>query len=921
MEREIEKIQKFVRATNYLTVSQIYLQDNYLLERPLKVDDIKPKLVGHWGTCPGVNFVYAHLNNFVKKYKHSMIFILGPGHGMGALAANLFLEGTFGKYYKKATLDAKGIAYISKQYTWPYGFSSHCSPEVPGAILEGGELGYSLGTAYGAVMDNPDLIAATLIGDGEAETGAIAAAWHINKLLDPATNGTVLPILHVNGYKISGPTIYGRMSNIELEELFRGYGYDPFFVEGVDLDRKMIQVMDKCYEKIQKIKEDARSKNPPFKPRYPMIVLRTPKGMTTVKELRGQKIEGTILSHHVVMPTVRGDQEELAALEGWLRSYKFEELFDKKKGFDRDILDLIPDKAHLIGDNPHVFGKKYKPLILPNAKKFAKNVSKPGEVLSNAMRMAGVYLKEIFILNKKNNNFRLMSPDETYSNRLDDVFEVTGRGWVWPHHQDDRDISRDGRVMEMLSEHNMHGLSQGYTLTGRHVAFTTYEAFAQIVSSMAHTYQKFLKYVRRMPWRLDIPSLNYLFTSTVWRQERDGYSHQNPGFVSSMLEKHNDFVKTYFPADDNSMLAVLEEVFASKNMMNIVTAGKTPEPRWLTYQQAKEALKDGIATWNFASDENPDIVLVGVGDYMTEEALATIELIKSDAPEVKLRFVNILRLQAKCSCEDTYHPQIPNPEKYFTVDKPVIVNFHGYPEAMKSILFDFKNPHRFSVHGYKEWGGTTTPFDLLVRNETDRFHLAIEVVQKMARDGIISNDKRDRLIKKYKKSLEDHYKFITAEGFDPPELEDWQWSAPNPVRIEPDTIQYYEKLKKARTIAFIGLSDKKNRHSYKVAKYFQEKGYRIVPVNPNIKEVLGEKSYPNLLEIPQDIHLDIVDIFRNPEDVVPHMQEVVEHGGIRTIWLAEGANSVAAEEFAKDYGLSIITNYCIMDAYMDLQKL
>lgn len=920
MDQEIAKIKKYIRATNYLSVAQIYLQDNFLLERPLQSEDIKPKLVGHWGTCPGVNFVYAHLNYLVKKHKQSSIFVLGPGHGMSALQANVFVEGTLQKYYKKATRDEHGIAYISKNYTWPYGFSSHVSPEIPGAILEGGELGYSLGLAYGAVLDNPDLLAACLIGDGEAETGAIAAAWHINKLIDPATNGAVLPILHVNGYKISGPTIFGRMSNKEMEELFRGYGYEPYFVEGDDLDGQMFKTLETCYQRIKKIQEAARSSNPPFRPRFPMIVMRTPKGMTTVKELRGQKIEGTILSHQVVMPTVRGDEEELRALEAWLKSYQFDELFDKKKGFSQDILDLIPEDEYLISNNPHVFGKTYKPLVLPDSKKLAKEVRSPGEIQSNAMRMAGVFLKELFELNKTTNNLRLMSPDETYSNRLDNVFEVTGRGWVWPHDPDDKDISRDGKVMEMLSEHNMQGLSSGYVLTGRHVAFTTYEAFAQIIASMAHMHQKFLKYTIRMPWREDIPSVNYLLTSTVWRQERDGYSHQNPGFISGMLEKHNDFVKTYFPVDDNSMLAVLEETFASKNRMNLITANKTPEPRWLTYETAKESLKQGLSTWDFASDENPHIVLVGVGDYMTRESLAAIELLKQDAPEIRIRFVNIMRLQAACSCEDTFHPQIPDAEKYFTIDKPVIVNFHGYPEAMQSILFKVKNPERFSVHGYEEWGGTTTAFDLLVRNKTDRYHLAIEVAEKMAKDGVITEEKKKALIETYEQALKNHYKYITKYGAEPVEIEQWQWNGVQPVTDVPNGLDHENVLKNARTIAFIGLSDKPDRHSHMVAKYFQEKGYRIIPINPKYKEVLGEKSYKSLSDVPRDIHIDIVDIFRKPTEVIPHMQEVVERGNIRTVWLADGVNTHEAEDFAEDYGLSMVTNYCILDAYKDMQK-
>ncbi len=918
MQTDITKIQSYIRAANYLSVTQIYLQDNFLLERPLRPEDIKPKLFGHWGTCPGINFVYGHANYLIKKHKQKAIFVLGPGHGMPGLLSNLFLEGSLGKYYDKATRDAKGIGYVSKMFAWPYGFSSHSTPEIPGTILEGGELGYSLSSAYGAVLDNPDLLAVTLIGDGEAETGAIAAAWHINKLIDPATNGAVLPILHVNGYKISGPTVFGRMNNKELEELFSGYGYEPFFVEGDELDTAMFTTLEACYQRIKKIQQEARSGKEVVRPRFPMIVMRTPKGMTTIKELRGQQIEGTILSHQVVMPTVRGDEQELAALEGWLKSYHFEELFDKKKGFSKDILDIIPEEKLLMGDNPDILGKTYKPLVLPDAKKLAKEAQVPGKIQSNGMRMAGVYMKELFALNKKTKNFRLMSPDETYSNRLDDVFLETGRSWVWPHDKLDKDLARDGRVMEILSEHNLHGLAQGYVLTGRHIAFATYEAFAQIVSSMAHMYLKFLKYAKMRSWRQDIPSMNYFLTAVLWRQEHNGYSHQNPSFMSGMLEKHSDFVKAYFPVDDNSMLAIMEEVMASKNQMNIVTAAKTPEPRWLTYPQAKKALEQGLATWDFASDENPHIVLVGIGEYVSKEALAAIEIVKKDAPEVRIRFVNILRLQAACSCPDTFHPQIPDPEKYFTLDKPVIVNFHGYAEVMQAILFKVKNPQRFSVHGYQELGGTTTPFDMQVRNQTDRYHLAIAIAETMAKEGAITQDKQEKLVAMYKKALKDHHEYIVKNGADPVEIENWQWAGMTPTRLEATDIKHADILKNSRTIAFVGLSEKPERHSNKVAKFFQKKGYRIIPVNPNVKEVLGERSYPDLLSIPKDVHIDIVDIFRTPEQVIPHMQEIVERGGIKTVWLAEGANSPKAEEFAKDYGLSIVTNFCIMDAYKQL---
>lgn len=919
MQEALQKIQKYVRAANYITVTQIYLQDNVLLKRPLQSADIKPKLFGHWGTCPGINFVYGHLNYLVKKHKQSTLFVLGPGHGFPGLQADLFIEGTLAKYYPSATHTPEGIGYISKMFSWPYGFSSHSSPETPGLILEGGELGYSLSSAYGAILDNPDLLAVCMIGDGEAETGPMATAWHINKLVDPAVNGAVLPILHVNGLKISGPTIFGRMSNEELLKLFEGYGYEVLFVEGEAIDKKMFETLEYAYGQIKKLQEQARSAETLERPKFPMIILKTPKGWTTIKEVRGKKIEGTINSHQVVMPNVKNDEEELRLLEEWLRSYHFEELFDPKAGFIDDILDIIPPGDLLIGNNPHVFGKTYQPLVLPDVEKLKKNVSVIGGLQSNGMRMAGTYMKEIFRLNKTSKNFRLMSPDETYSNRVDEVFEETARAFAWPIEKEDKDIARNGRVMEMLAEHNMHGLAQGYVLTGRHAVFTTYEAFAQIFSSMAHMYQKFLRYVRRMPWREDIASLNYLLTSTCWRQEHNGYSHQNPGFISGMLEKHNDFVKVYLPADDNSMLAVMEETMSSTNQMNIITAGKTPEPRWITYEKAKQTLKeDGLSTWEFASDENPNIVIVGVGDYVTKEALAAIDLIKKDAPEIRMRFVNVMRLQAAHEKEEV--PQIPNAEKYFTLDKPVIVNFHGYPEAMKAILFDVKNPQRFSVHGYREWGGTTTPFDMHVRNETSRYHLAMEIIATMRKEDILSEEKAQSITEKYQKALQDHNRYIIKVGADPIDIENWQWSGKPPVKATVSEVVQADLLKDARTIAFVGLSDNPQRHSHRVAKYFQEKGFKIIPVNPNVTQVLGETTYKSLLDIPKSVHIDIVDIFRNPSEVLLHLQEVIDHGGISTVWLAEGASSQEVEDFAEDYGITMVTNFCIMEAYKKFQE-
>ncbi len=906
---DFSKIRKYVRAANYLTVAQIYLQDNFLLDNKLTSSDIKPKLFGHWGTCPGINFTYANLNYFVKKHGWSAIFVLGPGHGFPGLQSNLFLEGTLGKYYPEAKHDMAGIGYLSKKFSWPYGFSSHSNPEAPGLILEGGELGYSLATAYGAVLDNPDLLAFCMIGDGEAETGALATAWHINKLIDPVENGIVIPILHLNGYKISGPTIFGRMSDEELKALFTGYGYEPFFVEGNDdsLYEKMQEVLEECREIIEKVRKEDK-----VRPRLPMIILKTPKGWTTIKELRGQKIEGTILSHQVVMPNVKNDNEELEALENWLRSYKFDELYDKEKGFSEDVLAIIPSEPLKMGDNPHVFGKMFRELSLPKNEKFEKKVDKLGYLLSNSMRLAGSYLNEVFLLNEDNKNFRLFSPDETYSNRLDEVFKSTQRAFVWPIDKNDKDIGKNGRVMEMLSEHNMQGLAQGYILTGRHAVFTTYEAFAQIYSSMTHMYIKFLKYVLSTDWREDVSSMNYLLTSTVWRQEHNGFSHQNPSFISTMLDKQSEFVKVYFPIDENTMLATLEETLSSKNQVNTIVVGKTPLLNWLSLDEALGFMNEGIGIWNFISDENPDIVFVGIGDYVTHEALAAIDLLKKDMVGIKLRFVNILKLSAGSN--------IKNAEKYFTEDKPVIVNFHGYPEVMRSILFDVSNSTRFFIHGYKEQGGTTTAFDMQVRNETDRYHLAIEALTTLKDRKVVDNNKADELIALYKKALSDHRTYVVTFGKDPSYIEDWQWQNKQSDRIDVELIMHADVLANAKTIAFIGLSGDPERHSHKVASYFQSQGFRIIPVNPNLTEVLGEKAYPDLLSIPKEIKIDIVDVFRKPEEVIPHLQEVLKRGGIATVWLQDGVSSREAEDFAEDFGISMVTNFCIMDAYKNVKK-
>jgi xylulose-5-phosphate/fructose-6-phosphate phosphoketolase len=780
---QIGKIKKYLRAANFLTASQIYLQDNYLLEREIRPEDIKPRLLGHWGTCPGINFVNAHLNRWIKDHDLDVMYVVGTGHGFPGVQANLFLEKTLGEFYPKAKHSEDGIAYISKNFSWPYGFPSHSSPETPGIILEGGELGYALSTSYGSILDNPELITVALIGDGENETGPSSTAWHLNKLIDPETNGTVLPILHLNGYKISGPTFFGRMSDEELTNLYKGYGYVPAIVDFNEEDEdeiheKMFDVLEDCISKIKTIKEKARN-GEKEKPQFPMIVLRTPKGWTGVKEFDGKKIEGNHWSHQVAIKNAREDEAERKALQDWFSSYKFTEIFDKHKGFDQDILDLIPQGDARIGMNKHAFGgeRVYKPLVLPDLHKHAEDATKPGTVGSSSMRRVGDYLNDVFKLNKDAKNFRLMSPDETYSNKLDKVFETTSRAFVWPHEGFDDDISYDGRVMEMLSEHSLQGLSQGYTLTGRHCIFASYEAFIQVVVSMFDQYAKFLKIARTVSFREDVPSFNYILTSSGWRQDHNGFSHQNPGFLDTALQKPGCFVNVYLPADGNTALAVIERMLSSKNEINVLSAGKTLEPRWRTVDQAKEDLEKGIAIWDFATDENPDIVFAGVGDYMTKEALAAVELLKKEIPNVRVRFVNISTLGSTGIGANSCMLNTVDFDEYFTKNKPVIFNFHGYPQTLKQILFDYYDSNqRFKVNGYIENGSTTTPFDMQVRNRTDRFHLVMDAVKMLSDDGLVEESRAEDIKNKYETKLKDHSKYIREHGIDPDEIEKWEWS-------------------------------------------------------------------------------------------------------------------------------------------------
>ncbi len=777
MNIDIDAFEKYHRAANYLTAAQIFLHDNFLMERDLTFDDIKTRLLGHWGSGPGVNYVYPHLSYMAKRHNQDVMFVLGPGHAFPALQANLFLEGTLSKYYPNVPQNLDGIAEMCRQFSWPYGFPSHSNPGTPGVILEGGELGYSLATSYGAALDNPNLIVACLVGDGEAETGPTGGAWHLNKLLNPKQNGVVLPILHLNGYKISAPTIFGRMSNFELMALFSGYGYHPRIVDATDSDsphQEMADAMEWAWQLIREIKTSDNL----TERHLPMLIVRSLKGWTGVKELNGQKIEGNALSHQVVLTEAKTDENQLHLLNDWLHSYNFHELFSPEQGFGDFLPKILPEPAKLIGDTPYARGGDtvYKPLKLPPADQFAEDATVPGTIGSSSMRRAGLYLKEVFWLNKDTRNFRFMSPDETYSNKLDAIFEETSRAWMWPIEPWDKDLSQDGRVMEMLSEHNLQGLAQGYVLTGRHAMFASYEAFVQVVSSMMDQYAKFLNQARDVEWRGDFPSFNYILTSSGWRQDHNGFSHQNPGFIDDALRRQGDFVDVYFPPDGNSTLAVLEHMMGTTKQINIVVAGKTQEPRWLTPELAQKQMVSGVMTWDFASDDNPDIVMLGIGDYPTKEVLAAISLIKHEAPDVRLRMVNVMSLTSCGLGKSGTCVSQAEFDRQFTTDKPVICNFHGYPETIKSILWGYADdPKRFTIRGYIESGSTTTPFDMHVRNQTSRYHLVMEIARRAQEIGRLSTEEATRITDAYQAKIDENTAYIKVHGIDVPEIDAWVW--------------------------------------------------------------------------------------------------------------------------------------------------
>ena len=777
--QNLENIKKFIRAANYLTVSQIFLQDNFLLERPLTFEDIKPRLLGHWGSCPGVNHVYAHLLNMQKQLDFAKsdlktAFMLGPGHAFPALQANLFLEETLSKFDINAARNRSGIQYISKNFSWPGGFPSHASPFTPGVILEGGELGYSLSTAFGAVLDNPNLVITTLIGDGEAETGTIAASWHLNKLIDPVENGVVLPILHLNGYKISGPTIFGSMSDFELIQFFHGAGWEPKIVDeysAEDFDLELSNAFSNAFRDISRIKFGRNNKFI----RLPMIIMRSKKGSSGVKENNGQKIEGNSLAHQVPLLKAKTDKNELEKLEEWLKSYKFEELFDFEKGeFKHWINDFLPENSSRIGRNRFIDANlNFKELKLP------ETTEGLGEK-SLTMNAVGGLLEKVF--EKNPDNFRFFSPDETYSNKLDAIFEATSRSWQREIKPWEKDLAKNGRVTEILSENCLQGLLQGYILTGRHGVLTSYEAFAPIISSMMDQYAKFLAQSQEVKWRGDLASLNYILTSTGWRQDHNGFSHQNPSFIDEVLRRENGIGQIFLPADDNSAVAAISKMLKSRNNINVLVAGKTPEPRYFSLESARRQLENGgififdswknqkITDWDSISDDDePDLILAASGDYVFKETVAALQVLLHDVAQVKIRLVYIQALCGKGI--GTFENTLSKSDfvKIFTKDKPVIFAFHGYAKTLKSILFDYQNPARIQINGYEEKGSTTTPFDMLARNKVSRYDIAVRALNSVSE----GNEVFESLVKEYRKRQDDALRFARENSVDAPEIENW----------------------------------------------------------------------------------------------------------------------------------------------------
>ncbi len=784
----LDRIHAYWRAANYLSVGQIYLYDNPLLKVSLTREHIKPRLLGHWGTTPGLNFIYAHLNRVIIEHDLNVIFVCGPGHGGPGLVANTYLEGTYSEVYPRISEDEEGMKKLFKQFSFPGGIPSHAAPETPGSIHEGGELGYSLSHAFGAVFDNPGLIAACVVGDGEAETGPLATAWHSNKFLNPATDGAVLPILHLNGYKIANPTVLARISREELENLFIGYGYQPIVVEGSDPDimhRKMAETLDTVIAGIKLIQsefrngpaEKPRGAGPPERPRWPMIILRTPKGWTGPKEVDGKKTEGFWRSHQVPFAEMDTKPQHVQLLESWMKSYKPEELFDGNGKLIPELAELAPKGSRRMGANPHANGGLLlKELRMPDFRDYAVAVPGPGKVQAEATKIMGTFLRDIMKLNRDSRNFRVMGPDETASNRLGALFETTDRTWMADRVPEDEHLGPDGRVMEILSEHTCQGWIEGYLLTGRHGLFSCYEAFIHIVDSMFNQHAKWLKVAgTEIPWRRPIASLNYLLTSHVWRQDHNGFSHQDPGFIDHVVNKKANIVRVYFPPDANTLLSVTDHCLRSRNYINVIVAGKQPQPQWLDMESAVKHCTAGIGIWEWASNDRgaePDVVMACCGDVPTLETLAAVELLRDYASDLRVRVINVVDLMTLQPREE--HPHGLSGLEFdtlFTQDKPIIFAYHGYPWLIHRLTYRRTNHDNLHVRGYKEEGTTTTPFDMVVRNDLDRFHLVMDVIDRVQKLVSIAayakQDMRDKLV--------EHRAYIAKYGQDMPEIVNWTW--------------------------------------------------------------------------------------------------------------------------------------------------